>query len=113
MVSRRYVRIGDVVTDQMPLFRVTALSPLRARLLVPESDVAAFGRGTPVQVRGADDATATAQVILVGPTVDPGTGTREVIVELSDVGNFRPGASVTVEPVDPPEAEAGQESDAE
>lgn len=113
VVSRRYVRVGDVVTDEMPLFRVTALSPLRARLLVPESDVGAFGRGTPVQVRAADHTTAMARVILVGPTVDPGSGTREVIVELADVGEFRPGASVTVEPVDPPEVEPEQESDAE
>lgn len=97
VVSRRYVRVGDVVDDKTPLFRVTALAPLRARLLVPESKVAAFGAGAPVRLTAADGTTGTARVILVGPTVDPGSGTREVIVELSRVGDFRPGASVTAE----------------
>jgi hypothetical protein len=40
--------------------------------------------------------TASARVIIVAPTVDPGSGTREVIVELRDVGEFKPGASITV-----------------
>lgn len=97
VVSRRYVRVGDVVDDKTPLFRVTALAPLRARLLVPESEVAAFGTGASVRITAADGTTGTARVIIVGPTIDPGSGTREVIVELSRVGDFRPGASVTAE----------------
>lgn len=96
IVSRRYVRVGDIVDDKMPLFRVTAMSPLRARLLVPESEVASFGVGAAVQITGADGATGEARVILVGPTTDPGSGTREVIVELLRAGDFRPGASVSV-----------------
>jgi RND family efflux transporter MFP subunit len=97
IVSRRYVRVGDVVDDKMPLFRVTALAPLRARLLVPESEVAAFGVGAPVRLVSADGATGMARVVIVGPTIDPGSGTREVIVELTRIGEFRPGASVTAE----------------
>ncbi|MGD8496548.1 MAG: efflux RND transporter periplasmic adaptor subunit [Gemmatimonadales bacterium] len=97
VVSRRYVRVGDVVDDKTPLFRVTALAPLRARLLVPESEVAAFGTGASVRITAADGTTGTARVIIVGPTIDPGSGTREVIVELSRVGDFRPGASVSAE----------------
>lgn len=96
VVSRRYVRVGDIVDDEMPLFRVTAMSPLRARLLVPESEVASFGTGTQVQISGADGTTGEARVILVGPTTDPASGTREVIVELVRTGDFRPGASVSV-----------------
>lgn len=106
VISRRYVRVGDVVDDKTPLFRVTALAPLRARLLVPESDVAFFTVGAPVAISAADGTAGTARVIIVGPTIDPGSGTREVIVELSRVGDFRPGASVTAEPVERP-AEAG------
>ena len=98
VVSRRYVRVGDVVDDEVPLFRVTAMSPLRARLLVPEGEIASFSQGSSVTVSAADGTTGPARVIIVGPTVDPGSGTREVIVELTRVGDFRPGASVTVEP---------------
>lgn len=102
VVARRYVRVGDVVDDRTPLFRVTALAPLRARLLVPETDVAAFAVGAPVSISAADGTTGTARVIIVSPTIDPGSGTREVIVELSRVGDFRPGASVTAELLERP-----------
>ncbi|MEN8145817.1 MAG: efflux RND transporter periplasmic adaptor subunit [Gemmatimonadota bacterium] len=109
VVSRRYVRVGDIVDDETPLFRVTAMAPLRARLLVPESDVESFGVGAQVMISGNDEATGTAQVIIVGPTIDPGSGTREVIVELADVGDFRPGTSVVVRLVDDPVDEAVDE----
>ncbi|MGI9037452.1 MAG: efflux RND transporter periplasmic adaptor subunit [Gemmatimonadota bacterium] len=105
IVSRRYVRVGDIVDDEMPLFRVTAMAPLRARLQVPESEIGSFRTGTPVSISAADGSTGTAKVIIVGPTIDAGSGTREVIVELAQVGDFRPGASVTAELVPPPNAE--------
>ncbi len=97
VISRRYVRVGDVVDDRTPLFRVTALAPLRARLLVPEAEVAAFEVGGPVTLTAADGARETARVVIVGPTIDAGSGTREVIVELRDAGAFRPGAAATAE----------------
>lgn len=97
VVSRRYVRVGDVVDEETPMFRVTAMAPLRARLLVPESEVGDFAVGTPVRLSAGDGAEGTARVIIVGPTIDPGSGTREVIVELAKVESFRPGAAVTAE----------------
>ncbi len=102
VISRRYVRVGDMVDDETPLFRVTAMAPLRARLLVPESEVAAFTPGAPVLLTAADGSEGTARVILVGPTTDPGSGTREVIVELTAVGDFRPGAAATAGLAAPP-----------
>lgn len=105
VISRRYVRVGDIVDDKTPLFRVTAMAPLRARLLVPESEVAAFAPGAAVTLTAADGAEDTARVILVGPTIDPGSGTREVIVELARAGEFRPGASATAELAEPPAAD--------
>ena len=105
VVSRRYVRVGDIVDDETPLFRVTAMAPLRARLLVPESEVSSFAVGAPVGITASDGSTATARVIIVGPTIDPGSGTREVIVELTQVGELRPGASVIAALVEP-ESEA-------
>lgn len=102
VVSRRYVRVGDVVDNETPLFRVTDMAPLRARLLVPEEEIESFAIGSPVELTAADGTKGTAQVIIVGPTADPGSGTREVIVELSDVGDFRPGASVTARLEDAP-----------
>ena len=103
VVSRRYVREGQVVDETEPLFRVTALAPLRARLLIPEDDVSRFPANAPVSIGDAMGRSGTGRVIIVGPTVDPGSGTREVIVELREVGDFKPGAAVTVDVV---EAEA-------
>lgn len=105
VVSRRYVRVGDLIMGSTPLFRVTAMAPLRARLLVPESSAYKFHVGATVRLTGVDNATGTARVLVVGPTVDPGSATREVIIELADPGDFRPGASVTVEPLQPQEIE--------
>ena len=95
VVSRRYVRVGDIVDNETPLFRVTAMAPLRARLLVPENEVKSFRVGAPVNLTSAAGHTASAKVVIVGPTIDAGSGTREVIVELSEVGELRPGAAVT------------------
>lgn len=102
VVSRRYVRVGDVVDDETPLFRVTALAPLRARLLVPEAEIDLFRKGALLRVTAADGARGTAEVIIVSPTIDAGSGTREVIVQLTEVGDFRPGASVTAELMEEP-----------
>ena len=97
VVSRRYVRQGQVVDETKPLFRITSMSPLRARLLVPEDDVGRFTEGEPVAISDAAGRAGTGRVIIVGPTVDAGSGTREVVVEMKDVGEFRPGASVIVD----------------
>lgn len=97
VVSRRYVRQGQVVDETEPLFRVTSMAPLRARLLVPEDDVERFTEGEAVTISDATGRSGTGRVIIVAPTVDAGSGTREVVVEMRDVGEFRPGASVIVE----------------
>ena len=98
VVSRRYVRVGERVEEGQPLFRITAMSPLRARLLVPEDQAEAFRIGAPVVLKGVTGESATANVILMSPTVDPGSGTREVIVELSKADGFRPGAAIAARP---------------
>lgn len=99
VVSRRYIRVGELVQDGSPLFRVTAMAPLRARLLVPENRVAAFRSGSPVELTGLNGRATRARVLLVGPTVDPGSGTREVLIEIDEPDGLRPGATVTAEPL--------------
>jgi hypothetical protein len=83
------------------------MAPLRARLLVPESQIGDFNTGAPVSLNGVDGETATARVLVVGPTVDPGSGTREVILELRELNGFRPGATVVAEPSAPVTASEG------
>lgn len=97
VVARRYVRVGRTVHEGEPLFRVTAMAPLRARLLVVEERAKRFQRGDPVTLEDESGRRGRGRVILVGPTVDPASGTREVVVELTDPDGFRPGAAVTVQ----------------
>jgi len=95
VVSRRYVREREVVDEETPLFRVTSMAPLRARLLVPEHRAGSFSRGATVALTGGEGENGTAGVIIVAPTIDPGSGTREIILQLKAIDGFRPGASVT------------------
>jgi RND family efflux transporter MFP subunit len=98
VIAKRYIRQGELIQGSTPLFRITAVAPLRARILVPERQAASFNVGAPVQITGLDGATATARVLVVSPTVDPGSGTREVVIELEQPDVFRPGATISVEP---------------
>jgi RND family efflux transporter MFP subunit len=106
VVSRRYIKVKELIEGSTPLFRITAMAPLRARILVPEAGASAFRKGAPATVTASSGESATARVIVVSPTVDPGSGTREVIVELPQPNGFRPGAAVMVRPA--PETEPEQ-----
>lgn len=97
VVSERNVRVAQRVTPDMPLFRVTGLTPLRARLQVPERQQQTLEAGARVTVRGVNGDTATARVVTVAPTIDAASGTREVIIELVAAEGFEPGASVSVD----------------
>lgn len=94
VVSRRYVRVGDVVRQGDRVFRVTQMSPLRARLLVPEERSQDFQEGDRVLLSDTDGGRDTARVVVVAPSIDPASGTREVIVELTNPDGFQPGQTV-------------------
>jgi biotin carboxyl carrier protein len=107
VVARRYVRVGERIESGTPLFRVTALAPLRARVLVPETESGVFRRGATVVARSVDGLEAEGRVVRVGPTVDPASGTREVVVELGRAGGLVPGAEVLLRPAVEPSEAAG------
>ncbi|HUG42313.1 MAG TPA: efflux RND transporter periplasmic adaptor subunit [Longimicrobiales bacterium] len=96
VVSRRFVRLAQTIEPAQPLFRVTAMSPLRLRLMVPERDAAAVAVGAEAALHGATG-TAAARVIRIAPAVDPAGGTVEVLLEVPRPGALRPGSAVRVE----------------
>lgn len=98
VVARRYVQVGARVDDATPLFRVTAMTPLRVRILVPEREAAELAAGAALTLTGVDGTTARGRVVLLSPVIDPGSGTREVVVEVVDRGVLLPGAEVVVTP---------------
>lgn len=86
VISNRYIRIGETVSVNDPLFEVTSLDPLVAYLHVPEREYRNIAKD---QLVGIDiDALAgeriVATVTRVSPVVDPETGTFKITIEISD-----------------------------
>jgi membrane fusion protein (multidrug efflux system) len=97
VVTGRTARIGRLVGSGDSLFRLTALRPIQAVVHVPEASAAGIGVGTEAEVVGLGGASSRARVIRASPIVDAGSGTREMILQLTSGGpRLTPGASVTV-----------------
>ena len=97
VVTSRTARIGRLVASGDSLFRLTALRPILAVVRVPEASAAGIAVGTEAEVVGLGGATSRARVIRASPIVDAGSGTREMILQLTAGGpRLTPGTSVTV-----------------
>lgn len=95
LVSRRFVRLGESVEEGDPLFRVTAMRPLRAQIRVPELAAPHIARGDRVTLHALDGREVSGRVSRVAPTIDPASGTVEVLVDVPDPRGLRPGATVS------------------
>jgi RND family efflux transporter MFP subunit len=103
IVTEKQARVGEKVIDQLnvPLFKITAFEPLLARIYVPEKDLLKIRRGASVEVVPVNfpDARTSGTVEFISPTVDPGSGTFQVIIHVrrdSARGVLRPGLAVEV-----------------
>jgi RND family efflux transporter MFP subunit len=103
LVTRRYIRVGQTVHKDDKddrCFRVSALAPLLVHFLVPETAAHRPRQGEPVKVALVSDSGRSypARVTKVSPTVDPGSGSYDVTVQLTnpDLSTLRPGMSVRV-----------------
>jgi membrane fusion protein, multidrug efflux system len=96
VVTGRQARPHRLVEAGDTLFRVTALAPILAAVHVPEASAAGLPVGTVAEVTGVTGITSKARIIRSSPTIDPASGTREVVLQLSKPRGFSPGSSVTV-----------------
>jgi len=102
VVVDRTARIGQkvLIDDTAPLFRVSALEPLLARVYLSESSLGRLRVGEPVSVvsREFPEARSTGKIKFLSPVIDPASGTYQVIVSVPrDSGRvFRPGTAVKV-----------------
>ncbi|HEY3011267.1 MAG TPA: efflux RND transporter periplasmic adaptor subunit [Gemmatimonadales bacterium] len=97
VVTGRMTRLHRLVSAGDSLFRVTAPRPVLAVVHVPESAAGEIGIGTAAEVIGPNGAKAAARVIRASPVLDAGSGTREMILQLSGSGSrLTPGSNVTV-----------------
>lgn len=104
VVSEKYVRIGQKVIydESTPLFKVTALEPLLARVYLPEEELGRVKVGDLASVVPVKfpEARTTGKVQFVGPTVDVGSGTFQVMVRVKrdpSRVSLRPGVAVKIQ----------------
>ena len=100
LVTRRYIRLGQGLLKDEKCFRLSQLTPLRVRFLVPETAACRPKPGMPVKLSLVSDSQRTfaASVQKVSPTVDPASGSYEVTAVLTptNLSDLRPGMAVRV-----------------
>ncbi|HYV41156.1 MAG TPA: efflux RND transporter periplasmic adaptor subunit [Thermoanaerobaculia bacterium] len=103
VVAEKYARIGQKVVDvqTQPLFKITATEPLLARVYVKERDLLKIHRGDKVEVvpDSFPKARTTGSVQFISPSVDPASGTFQVVVQVRRDPSqpvLRPGIAVKV-----------------
>src|SRR5690606_7305749 len=95
-VTARYVRPRWLVAAGDTLFRVAESDPLLARIMVPEAAARAVRGGTAVEVVADGRPAVPGTVVRLAPAVDPGSGTREVIIRVGRAAGMIAGSAVTI-----------------
>jgi RND family efflux transporter MFP subunit len=96
VVTRRLTGLGRPVREAEPLFRITAMQPLRALARVPEAAARAIRPGMPALLTADGGDEVVAKVARISPAVDPGSGTVEVLLDVPRPGPLRPGSSAAL-----------------
>ncbi len=98
-IDARMVTAGDYAKIGAPLFRLTAIRHLRARLPLPETLADRLHTGLEVRLTSptAPDKVVNGRISEIRPMVGTSNRAVEVIAELDNPGGWQPGASVTGE----------------
>jgi membrane fusion protein (multidrug efflux system) len=94
VVSKRNVKVGNLIQLNQPLFKIDDFDPLEAMIDVPEREMRLIKAGQPVQmlVDALPDAVFAGNVARVSPVVDATTGTFRVVAQFKDdSGRLRSG----------------------
>jgi membrane fusion protein (multidrug efflux system) len=103
IVTEKYARIGQKVIEDKgdPLFKITAVEPLLARVYLPEEEILRVKVGDKVEVvpDKFPDARTTGEIQFISPMVDAGSGTFQVVIRVKREPArivLRPGIAVQV-----------------
>ncbi len=103
VVTEKYARIGQKVIEDKnePLFKITAVEPLLARVYLPEEDLLHVKLGERVDVVADHfpDVKTTGEVQFISPALDPASGTFQVVIRVRREAAravLRPGLAVKI-----------------
>ncbi len=94
VISRRNVKVGNMVQLNQMIFEITDFDPLLAVIHVPEKELPKLQLKQPalIAVDAFRDAPHTAHILRISPVVDAATGTVKVTLALKDdSGRVKPG----------------------
>ncbi len=100
-IAERAVRLGENITVNQRLFRISDFDPLLCRIQVPEKELSRLRLRQPgyLTVEAWPEERFDAKILRISPVVEPASGTIRVTLEVSRRGKLRPGmfANVFVE----------------
>jgi RND family efflux transporter MFP subunit len=98
-VAQRNIDVGDYVQTGTIVFELLDMENLRVRLPFPEYRAPDLRKGQVVRLRSAaaGDQTVTAEITDIRPGVTTASRSVTVIVDFTNPGRWRPGASVRAE----------------
>jgi len=98
IVVERTVKLGDNVTVNQKLFRISDFDPLLCPIQVPEKELSRLAKGQRayVNVEAWPDQRFPAHVLRISPVVDAATGTIRVTLEVKADPKLRPGMFASV-----------------
>ena len=94
VISQRYVKLGNTIEENAPVFQVTSLEPLVSYLHVPEREYRRIlpGQTASISVDALSGTRFEGIVARVSPVVDPLTGTFKITIEVTDPSRrLKPG----------------------
>lgn len=96
-VQTRMISVGDYVNPGMQVFEMVAGQALRAFLPLPEhlQDDVAVGQPVRLSIPGRPETEIEAEVADLRPVIGEGSRAIELIVDLDNPQDWRPGGSVT------------------
>lgn len=102
VVAERRIKVGNMILQNQPVFRVSGLDPLIAVLHVPEQQLERMrpGQRALLGIDALGGAEFAGRIARISPVVDAGTGTVKVTIEVHDpTGRLRPGMFARVKVV--------------
>ena len=99
VVTLRHIELGQRISVNEALFQVADFNPLRAKIYVPEKDMARVfeGQAAKITIESQPDQKFDGVVKMISPIVDPASGTVKVTIDIDKHENkLKPGNFVSV-----------------